>query len=119
MIDGGEPIDGGDFRFERVHAPTIDHIFHSASAPAVDPSESFRERSWWSEWSDYDQNPNDGGDVEELYFWRHNKNCLNPISMEARDKATGKIFTGKNVHLTCNDKDFRLKGLFWRRYCIA
>ena len=95
VIDGGEPVDGGDFKFERVYAPTIDHIFHSASAPAVDPTETFRERSWWSEWSDYDQNSNDGGDWEELQFWRHNKNCLNPISMEARDKATGEIFTGE------------------------
>lgn len=50
-IDGGEPVDGGNFKFERVYAPTIDHIFGAASAPASDASETFRDRSWWTEWS--------------------------------------------------------------------
>lgn len=97
IIDGGDPVDGGDFKFERVHAPTIDHIFHAASAPAVDPTETFRQRSWWSEWSDYNQQ-NDGDNYEELWFLRHNKNCLNPIASEARDKATGEIFTGEILY---------------------
>ena len=95
QIDGPEnPIlDGGKFAFKRSHAATIDHLFHAPSAPAMDPKETFRQRAWWTEWNDADQN-NNGNEHEDLIFFRMNKNCLNPIDMEVWDIAKDEKFVG-------------------------
>ena len=95
QIDGTEnPIlDGGKFAFKRSHAATIDHLFNAPSAPAMDPKETFRQRAWWTEWNDHDQN-NNANEHEDLVFYRMNKNCLNPIDMEVWDKINDVQFFG-------------------------
>ena len=95
QIDGSSNpiIDGGNFAFRRQHAATIEHIFNAPSAPAQDPNETFRQRAWWTEWSDYDQK-DDGTEYEDLVYHRMNKNCLNPIDMEVWDKINDEQFFG-------------------------